>query len=610
VTRGRCVRAAALLLTAAVAALLAGCVAEQPAPPSVPTAAAAAIFHLDCQAQAGGDGSAGQPWSTVDAVNTHGAFQPGERILLKRGSVCAGRLTPQGSGTNGDPIVLGAYGSGASPMLNGGGTPDQTGAVQFTDQHDWVVQDLEVTNLAPAGPDDTLRAGILALDDGSGALGRVVIRRNTVRRVTSTPAEATADPHEFGGISVLVRGNAARPGALADIRIEDNLIDHVGRVGIVAWSDAWPTSPLSGVSITGNRVVRTEGDGLVVWGVDGGVLEHNTVDVFGHLPSCPHCSNPTANTASAGIWPVMSTRVLMRYNEASGGGAAGGDGQGFDLDDSTSDVVMEGNWSHDNEGGGVLICGSRNSDIRNNVFAHDGGGEITFSCPAQRDGMRILNNTLLLAPDSTAQVVRHNATSGTAPLVFANNVVIDQNGGGYAWPLPVTAQGNLYAGMLPASPPTDATGVLDPGLLAPGTEGMGLDSVRGLAPLPGGAAAAGGVPIPDGGTLDYFGRTRTGPVGRGAIAATTSPAALAPVVPATARAGADVVITWSADRGTGWLVQRSVGAGAFRTLSGVLGADRFVDAAPPAGVLRYRLVQVGRDRTGDPSTPVGVVQGG
>ncbi|WP_375387226.1 hypothetical protein [uncultured Amnibacterium sp.] len=606
----RRVRGAAALLCVAVGLLLAGCAPEQPTPsPSPSRTAGAAVFHVDCGAPAGGDGSAGRPWNALATVNEHGAFLPGERILLARGTVCSGRLTPQGSGTNGDPIVLGAYGTGAQPVVHGGGTPDQTGAVQLTDQHDWIVQDLQVTNLDAGGPSDALRAGILVLDDGSGALGRVVVRRTTVRQVTSSPAGATADPHEFGGISVLVRGTATRAGALTDIRLEDNLVDHVGRTGIVAWSDAWPASPLRGVSITGNRVVEAEGDGVVVWGVDGGVLEHDVVEGFGHLPACPRCANPTANTASAGIWPVMSTRILMRYDEASGGGAGGGDGQGFDLDDGTSDVVLEGSWSHDNDGGGVLICGTRGSEIRSNVFADDGGGEITFSCPTQRDGVRIVDNTVLLAAGSTAQVVRHNRTSGTDPVVFANNLVIDLNGGGYAWPVPVTAQGNVYAGTLPATKPADATAAVDPGLLAPGTAGTGLDSVRGFTPLPGTAAASGGVQLPDAGTLDYFGRTRTGEAGRGAIAATSSPAALAPVVPTAARADGDVTLTWSADRGTGWLLQRSEGGGAFRAISGVLRAGAFVDADPPAGAVRYRLVQAGRDRSGDPSAPVGVPAG-
>jgi hypothetical protein len=100
--------------------------------------------------------------------------------------------------------------------------------------------------------------------------------------------------------------------------------------------------------------------------------------------------------------------------------------------------------------------------------------------------------------------------------------------------------------------------------------------------------------------------TRTGPLGRGAIGATTAPPALEPAVPTATRAGSTVVVTWAADGGTAWRVQRSVAGGPFGTVTGVVTGGRAVDAAPPAGALRYRLVQVGRDAAGRPSAPAPV----
>ena len=41
-------------------------------------------------------------------------------------------------------------------------------------------------------------------------------------------------------------------------------------------SAAWPASPLIGVSVVRNRLLDPDGDGIVLWGVDGGVIEHNT----------------------------------------------------------------------------------------------------------------------------------------------------------------------------------------------------------------------------------------------------------------------------------------------------------------------------------------------
>ncbi len=45
-------------------------------------------------------------------------FQPGDRILLKAGSVWKEEtLSPKGSGEEGNPIVIGSYGDGDKPKL-------------------------------------------------------------------------------------------------------------------------------------------------------------------------------------------------------------------------------------------------------------------------------------------------------------------------------------------------------------------------------------------------------------------------------------------------------------------------------------------------------------
>jgi hypothetical protein len=227
-----------------------------------------------------------------------------------------------------------------------------------------------------------MRAGIMAVNDGVGRLSRIVIRRNTVRTVTSDPASASADPHSFGGIVVLVRPNA-QTGAHSyeNIVIEDNVVDHVGRTGIVVWTNGYPRAFITGVSVLRNRVHYAEGDSIVLLGVDGGEIDRNTSDHGGHLPRCPACTITQYNQANAGIWPVESRNIAIRWNEVYGEGADGGDGEGFDVDDITSNIVVEGNYSHDNAGGGVFVCGARMTDIRYNVLQNDGGGRSPSAAP-------------------------------------------------------------------------------------------------------------------------------------------------------------------------------------------------------------------------------------
>ncbi len=100
-----------------------------------------AQYFVDC---ASGDdraigGETMTAWRTLDKVN-HTIFSAGDRIQLKRGTTCQGMLWPKGSGVAERPIVIGAYGSGALPVI------DATGfntAVKLFNQHHWEIRNLE-----------------------------------------------------------------------------------------------------------------------------------------------------------------------------------------------------------------------------------------------------------------------------------------------------------------------------------------------------------------------------------------------------------------------------------------------------------------------------------
>jgi hypothetical protein len=58
------------------------------------------------------------PWKTIAKVNSS-SFQPGDSILFKRGDVWREFLIPPSSGSPGNPITFGAYGTGANPIISG-----------------------------------------------------------------------------------------------------------------------------------------------------------------------------------------------------------------------------------------------------------------------------------------------------------------------------------------------------------------------------------------------------------------------------------------------------------------------------------------------------------
>ncbi|MFE2937378.1 hypothetical protein ACFXG0_43260, partial [Streptomyces sp. NPDC059278] len=141
---------------AAGAALVAVALAASTAPAASATATASTtgrdnsgqVQYVDCGAASGKEnGSRNRPWRTLDQVNGLN-LKTGSSILLKRGSRCTGTLAPNGSGRKGDPMVIGAYGSGAKPVIDGGGNPETL----LLKNTQWVeAKDLEITNSGNPG---------------------------------------------------------------------------------------------------------------------------------------------------------------------------------------------------------------------------------------------------------------------------------------------------------------------------------------------------------------------------------------------------------------------------------------------------------------------------
>lgn len=89
---------------------------------SAAPACRAATYYVD--SGGGRDSNAGTckngPWKSIARVNGR-AFQPGDRILFKRGDLWRETLVPPSSGIAGRPIIFGAYGTGHKPVIKASG---------------------------------------------------------------------------------------------------------------------------------------------------------------------------------------------------------------------------------------------------------------------------------------------------------------------------------------------------------------------------------------------------------------------------------------------------------------------------------------------------------
>jgi hypothetical protein len=446
------------------------------------------IFYVD--SRAGNDTNAGTSseaaWKTLTKVNST-SFQPGDRILLRSSSVWEGQLWPKGSGAEGKPIMLGMYGGGVKPVINGGGIVEDT--VLLKNQEYWEIENLEITN---TGPQRAERRAVHVALENYGEAHHIYIRSLTIHDVNGVDS---VKPN--GGINYTSVGDH-KPSRFVDLRIENNDIYHVDRSGIFGWSDRWERSkwyPSLGVVVRGNVLHDIGGDGIVVVATDGAVVEHNVV---GH-------ANQRSEGYNIAIWSWSADNTVIQYNEAFETKGQR-DGEGFDSDWNSRNTVIQYNYSHDNDGGFLLICneGGHNSEesagntgtvVRYNISQNDRTRGINVAGPVE-DSL-IYNNTIYVGPDHTVDLLIFSDWHGWSESShFFNNIFYVAGTARFSYGISrasdgayVSAHGfgmskdnlfdaNVYYGVeVPADDPHALT--VDPKLVAPGQGSIGRLSLTG-----------------------------------------------------------------------------------------------------------------------------------
>ncbi len=507
--------AAALLTTAGLIAV------------SPPAYAAGTTYYVN--AAAGNDSATGTSsataWKTLAAVNSR-TFAAGDRILFSRGGTWNGQLAPKGSGSASAPITISDYGSGTAPHIDGA-TVATGGAVQLVNQSYWTIEHLAVTS--NSGVDNfgettagTPRAGIQVRNTaGNSTVRGIVVRENHVSDVNGCFECSDMDAHINGGI---VADTTVLGANFDGLLIADNVVENVGRTGIVVWDASYFTTNVTvivqsalstNVRIRGNTVLEPDSDGILALGTDGAVLEHNVVRGAGQ-----RSFEGSLMPASAGLWPTRGMNTLVQYNEVSETQLHGTDGQGFDVDLGSTNTRVQYNYSHDNEGGFLLMMGGFSSDVvvRYNLSVNDAwGGEkgiFTFSwgVPAP---VKIYNNTVVIPEGSPAKPIYCDGDAGACASStpgawsFTNNIIDNRGTGEYTYPgLGTTASfaSNVFAGNHPASEPADATKITaNPGFVSPGAAGNGFAVANAYRLTTGSAAIGSGQLMTPNGLRDFFG---------------------------------------------------------------------------------------------------------
>lgn len=462
---------------------------------SVGCAGAATPYHVD--SQRGDDSQSGvsveQAWKTLDRVNAHG-FQPEDQLLFKAGSRFTGQLRPLGSGKlDGDkavPIVIGKYGDGPLPRIDGEGKVLDT--LRLRNVEFWEVSDLEITNLGTNR--EPWRTGVRVVADGFGKMRHIHLRHLFVHDVNGDLRK------EREGCGIYFESRGRDESHFDDLLIEGCHVVRTDRNGICQRNGSRARSLR--VVIRGNLLEDIGGDGIKLWGSNGGLIERNVLR--GGRTRC--------DDYAAGIWPFDCDDTLVQFNEVSGM-IGTKDGQGFDSDYRCRRSVFQYNYSHDNEGGFFLICAPGRSYcedtvIRYNISQNDGVNSARVFHISGARNTRIYNNTIYVGPKQELPLlVFSDWDRGSAvDTFFYNKLFLVDGRVTYDFGRSTNAvfEGNAFVGNHVQPPKASQAITSAPVSLKPGSGGDGFASLSGYRLREAGDCIPGRI-VPDNGGRDFFG---------------------------------------------------------------------------------------------------------
>ena len=371
-------------------------------------------FYVNSSGNDLNDGLSPQsPWKTVTNINNR-SFSPGDRVYFAGGQTFAGSvlfdIDDTGNSTN--PILVTSYGNGRATI-----DADTNVAFAATNCAGLMISNV---NFVGRGHPARFSDGIsfINLLPGDVILPLVVIQ--------------DVEVNGFSGSGITIGGWNGRSG-YRDVWITDVSSHDNGHNGIKIYAAAPDVNSnvYIGRCSTYNNFgdTRLAGSGIVVSGVNGGTVEwcvsHDN-GLFSQLQG------------PVGIWTFDSSHITIQFNESYGNRSIPGyDGGGFDLDQNTSDSVLQYNYSHDNDGPGLLqCCGSETSNniIRYNISGNDSRAEWAGAITTYGNitDSQIYNNTIYFkrTNDLPGAVMIYSPTTNVR---IRNNIIWVVPGASLAW---------------------------------------------------------------------------------------------------------------------------------------------------------------------------------
>lgn len=416
--------------------------AEQTSPyPTSTTLPIYGTFYIDNEE--GNDDNDGTSedtaWKNISKLSKL-SLDAGSRILLKRGCTWERQmLSFKGSGTEDKPIVIDAYGSGTKPCLKGNGA--LYNVIYLFNQEYIEISNLDIQNQGATL--DNLRRGIYVLADNFGVVHHLEFKQIDFSNINGSDGRVSGtygnsdDEKRSSGILIEVRGDDIQTyydGLVID-QCSFYEISNTGIANSSHWtqmnSDSdWDSNNSEGTSnahyvhnfvpnknvwIKRNRFENINSQGLIVRTAENPIMEYN---LFYYCSLGDGSDNACFNS--------KTTNAIWRYNEScyTQWVEGQGDGAGIDSDIRTKNTIIEYNYCHHNQYGGIITTGGRfddsfndNTIIRYNILINNGHNSIRLC--NNNTHTKIYNN--LVYYDDASEINRlifqhlHNDTQSALP---------------------------------------------------------------------------------------------------------------------------------------------------------------------------------------------------
>lgn len=444
-------------------------------------------YYVD--AESGDDSNGGlsetDAWKTLEKVR-NASFVAGDKILFKKGCTWTGLLTVNGSGQDGNPIVIDQYGNGdAKPAFTG--SEELTETVRIYNQ-----KYIEINNLDISANYTTqrYRRGLYVNNEDYGEMKSIHIKDVDVHDVHHNLAYQHNNSYKTtGGIIFEVSGTSV-PSYYDDVLIEGCSVISVDREGIrVAWS-GWgsrysnatnPWTPSRNITVKNNTLEDIHGDGITVSTAKDSLVEHNYLNGYNTV-NAPDSPNK-GKCYNAGMWAYNCDDVIFQYNECTGG-ISTLDGMSWDVDGFCNRVIYQYNYSYGNEGGTLLLCSNDNWHSKDAVYRYNvsQNEHYYFITAFNHDNAKLYNNVFYTKNGLKCDIMYTRNPSHLNNMQLNNNIFYNDGTSVSDWKNSdngISYDYNTYYGNYSSTPNDPHKQLQDPKFVSPGTGQKGINTLDG-----------------------------------------------------------------------------------------------------------------------------------